>query len=181
MPPAADPVKGRGTTRAALLLLLALAGLSSCHDPTPTPVEDRQRGCRFVAPPGWVVFDGELRSPEASLFTIRVFDLQGGDPGFLAGLPESIVPQLEDWAKSYFILEGEPQRGTLPLGTVQALELSYAIRSRPSDPISRLTYWVGRHGSRLYVLRAAYAASALARDEAAVLELLASWSFLENG
>ena len=52
---------------------------------------------------------------------------------------------------------------------------------RAQDPPLKLSFWIMRHGSRVYVLRAAYTASGLEADEPAVRALLASWKFLEEG
>jgi hypothetical protein len=161
--------------------IVAALAVACAGEGAPRVVEDLARGCRYRVPKGWLELGGELRSPASSLFTIRVLGLEGGEGRFVDGLPESIVPQLEEWARSYYVLGGPPARVEASVGEVPALELSYRIRVRPQDPESKLTYWVVRRDSWLYVLRAVYAGPAIAADERAVREILASWAFLEGG
>ena len=150
-----------------------------CGPGAPTQVTDRERLCQYDVPSGWMRFDGELRSRHSSLLTVRVFSLDGAASVFVKGLPDSLLPQLEQWTRSYYIVEGEPERHETPLAE-PALELNYRVRVRPQDPPLKLSYWIMRHGSRVYVLRAAYTAPGLATDEPAVRALLASWKFLEE-
>jgi hypothetical protein len=156
-----------------------LAATLACTSGAPRVVEDVARGCRYVAPPGWLVLDAELRSRATSLFSTHVYDLVGADRRFVAQLPESLVPQLEEWARTYYIVDGEPVRAEATLGGRPALELTYRIRVRDQAPSSKLTYWVVRHGDRLFVLRAAFAPAGLSADEPAVREMLSTWTFLE--
>jgi hypothetical protein len=141
-------------------------------------VNDPVRGVRYVVPQGWTPSDGELRSRPGSLLSLRVYDLVEAEKKFVAGLPETLIPQLLDWAKYYFIVEGPPVRTETTVAGQPAIELTYPVRVRPRDPASKVTYWVVRNGTRLFVLRAAYAPSALAEDEAAVREVVAGWEFI---
>ena len=161
-----------------IVLTACLALAAGCAS-GPRTVEDPERGCRYVAPAGWMVFDGELRSPSSSLLTLRVFDLREADRAFRDGLPDTILPQLEEWAKSYYVVEGQPQRAEAKLGGLPALELTYAVRIRADDPPAKLVYWVVRPGERLFVLRAVFPPRAVERDEAAVRGMLETWSFLD--
>jgi hypothetical protein len=156
----------------------AVALFAACGPGGPRVVEDPERGCRYVAPAGWAVFDGELRSRSSSLFTLRVFDLREADRGFRDGLPESILPQLEEWARSYYVVEGEPTRVDTTVGGLTALELTYAVRVRASDPPAKLVYWVVRPGERLFVMRAVFPPQAAAGDEPAVRDMLGTWAFV---
>jgi len=169
-----------GPRAACRIFVLAWVALAAACASAPRLVEDPERGCRYLAPAGWMVFDGELRSSDSSLFTIRVFDLREADRGFRDGLPETILPQLEDWAKSYYIVEGEPQRGEATLDGLPALELTYTVRIRSDDPLTKLVYWVVRPGERLFVLRAVFPPRAVERDEVAVRGMLETWSFLDS-
>jgi hypothetical protein len=141
-------------------------------------VDDAERGVRYVVPPGWTPFDGEARSSHGSLFSVRVYELQGADSGFLAGLPDSVVPQLEDWARQYFVVDGPVVRGETTVGGLPAAVLTYPVRVRAADPISKLRYWVVRKDERLFVLRFALPPDAPPDDEASFQELLSSFSFL---
>jgi len=164
-------------TRGVALAWLAAA--LGCAAGGPRTIDDPERGCRYVAPARWAVFDGELRSPGSSLFTIRVFDLREADSGFRDGLPDSILPQLEEWARSYYVVDGTPVRGETSVGGQPALELTYSVRVRAEDPVMKMLYWVVRSADRLFVLRAVFPPRALETDEPAVRELVASWQFLD--
>lgn len=169
------------TLAAACLLLLAAA----CAKPVPKTeaertVTDTARGVRYVAPPGWDVHDGEIRSPAGSLLTLRVYDLVEADKKFVAGLPDTLIPQLEEWAKYYYVVEGKPVRTESSVAGLPATELTYPIRIRPEDPPSRVTYWVVRREARLFILRAAYPPRGLAADEPALRKVIEGWAFLET-
>jgi len=174
--------------RPAAVLALALASLGvapACAPPPPKTeaqrnVTDSARGVRYVVPPGWDSWDGEIRSPAGSLLTLRVYDLTEADREFVAGLPDTLMPQLEGWAKYYFVVDGPPTRIETTVASTPATELTYPIRVRPEDPPSKTTYWVVRHGSRLFVLRAAYPPRGLAVDEPAIRKVVDGWVFLEE-
>lgn len=120
----------------------------------------------------------EARSAGGSLLTINVYSLVGADPAFVAGLPQSIVPQLEAWTLYYFVVVGSPETREATIGGAAALETSYTVRVRPPDPPSKAEYWVVRNGDLLYLLRAIYPPSLLEAESRDVRALLASWTFL---
>jgi len=72
--------------RAAAIVLLSLAACSSGPKPEDAPrvVEDPARGVRYTCPAGWKSSDGEIRSKEGSLLTLRVYDLVEADKKFVA-------------------------------------------------------------------------------------------------
>ena len=157
---------------------------ASCAAPVPKTeqertVSDRARGVRYVVPEGWKSSDGEVRSPRRSLLTLRVYDLVEADKKFVAGLPDTLVPQLRDWAELYYRLEGEPVRTATTVAGLPATELAYPVRVRPKDPPSKVIYWVVIRKTRLFVLRAAFPASDLATDEPVLRKIVAGWGFLE--
>ncbi len=162
---------------AAVLAAIALAGCAapSLKDRT---IEDHERGYRFVLPPGWRMFGYEARSPTGSLLTIDVHSLVGADKEFVAGLPQSIVPQLEAWTLYYFTGVGKPATSETTIGGAPALEVDYSIRIRPQDPASRAEYWVVRNGWLLYVLRATYPPGRADLESPEVRSVLASWTFI---
>ncbi len=161
----------------AALLLLLLAGCAGSAEKSRV-VEDPERRVRFDVPKGWLYFGDEVRSPSQSLLTIQIHSLEGAERRFVAGLPETLLPQLEGWTKYYYVIAGEPERSEAAIGGQKAFEITWPVRVRPADPVTRVTYWVVRREDRLYILRAAYAPGASAEDEPAVRALLASWSFL---
>jgi hypothetical protein len=167
----------------ALALLLAAAAIAGCSGSGSTPeqrtVEERERGYRFVLPLGWQVFGWEARSASGSVLTINVHSLNGADAKFVAGLPQTVIPQLEAWTLYYFNVVGEPTSRETIIGGAPALEMTYPVRIRATDPASRADYWVVRNGQLLYILRTTYPAGRADVDGPAVRELLASWKFLE--
>jgi len=167
----------------AVVFIAASIVLAACGSSSETPIAERTvsdtaRGVRYVVPAGWKHNDAEIRSRSGSLLTLRVYDLVEADKKFVAGLPDTLIPQLLDWAKYYFIVEDKPTRAETTVAGEPALELTYPIRVRPKDPPSKVTYWVVRHGTRLFVLRAAFARESLSEDEAVVREVVAGWAFL---
>ena len=166
--------------RAAAIVLLFLAACSSGPKPEDAPrvVEDPARGVRYTCPAGWKSSDGEIRSKEGSLLTLRVYDLVEADKKFVAGLPDSILPQLEGWAKYYYVVDGPPTRSETSVAGIPATEWTYPIRIRPKDPQSKVTYWVVKRATRLFIIRAAYPPQGLAADEATMRRVVEGWAFL---
>jgi hypothetical protein len=167
-----------------LAALASLALLAACKLPAPKTeaertVTDTARGVRYVVPPGWDTWDAEIRSPAGSLMTLRVYDLAEADKQFVAGLPDTLMPQLTEWAKYYYVVDGPPTRVETTVASTPATELNYPIHIRPEDPPSKVTYWVLRHGTRLFVIRAAYPPRGLAADEPAIRKVVADWAFVE--
>ena len=159
-----------------------LVAAAACAQSGPREVVDDERGCRYVVPAGWAAFADELRSPRSSLFSIRVFELLEADPTFRKGLPDTIVPQLEEWARSYYVLGDPPARAETTVGGLSALVLTYAVRVRADDAqTTKLVYWVVEAGHRLFVLRAVLPPAALAEDEPAVGGIVESWQFSDTG
>lgn len=161
---------------AAGLTGCAGSGTATIEDRT---IEDRERGYRFVLPMGWRQVGYEARSMTGSLLTIDVHSLVGAESGFVEGLPQSVVPQLEGWTLYYFSTVGKPVMRDTTIGDKPALEVVYATRIREKDPPSRAEYWVVRNGTLLYILRATYPPGRADADGPAVRELLLSWKFLE--
>ena len=166
--------------RLTVLVLLAVLACKSAPRPEDSPrvVEDPARGVRYTAPAGWRASDGEILSEAGSLLTLRVYDLVEADKEFVAGLPDTLMPQLEGWAKHYYVVDGPPTRSEATVGGEPATEFNYPIRVRKGDPPSKVTYWVVRHGTRLFLIRAAYPAKALATDEPVARGVVDGWAFL---
>lgn len=160
----------------AALLLLLLAGCGGAGESGRT-VENTELRVRFEVPKGWLYIGDEVRSPSQSLISVQVHSLEGAERRFVAGLPDSLLPQLEGWTRYYYVIAGEPVRSEAAIGSEKAFEITWPVRIRPADPLTRVTYWVVRREDRLYVVRAAYAPGAAGEDEPAVRALLASWSF----
>jgi hypothetical protein len=134
-------------TRTAAARLLALAAVSAACSRSPSPVDSEQviddpaRGVRYTCPAGWRSYEGEIHSPAGSLLTLRVFDLVDADRAFVAGLPDTILRSFWD-GRSTAIVEGEPQRAEVAVGTPR--DGDYPIRVRPKDRPSKVTCWVVR-------------------------------------
>jgi len=170
--------------RALALAAGALLFAAACTAPpekaeTEQTVSDSARGVRYVVPAGWKFSDAEIRSPHGSLLTLRVYDLVEADKKFVAGLPDTLIPQLLEWAQLYYRVEGEPIRTATTVAGLPASELVYPVRVRPKDPPSKVIYWVVIRKTRLFVLRSAFPPSGLATDEPVLRKVVAGWTFLE--
>jgi len=175
-------VKHRALAFAAGAFLLAAACVAPPQKAeTEQTVSDSARGVRYVVPAGWKFSDGEIRSPQGSLLTLRVYDLVEADKKFVAGLPDTLVPQLLEWAELYYRVEGEPIRTTTTVAGRPATEFVYPVRVRPKDPPSKVIYWIVTRKTRLFLLRAAFPASGLAADEPVLRKVVDGWAFLETG
>lgn len=173
-----SPIKA--ATVAVFLLVVG-----ACHAlPQKADVEqvetDAARGVRFVVPAGWRSKDAEIRSPAGSLLTLRVFDLVEADKRFVAGLPDTLLPQLQEWAELYYIVLGPPTRVATAVDGVPATEFDYPTRVRKTDPPSKVVYWVVVRKTRLFVLRAAFPAAGLAADEPVLRNIVDRWVFLDT-
>ncbi len=171
--------------RTAALASVALLLTAACASPPrkaeiEQSVTDAARGVRYVVPAGWNFSDAEIRSPRGSLLTLRVYDLVEADKKFVAGLPDTLIPQLLEWAELYYNVEGPPLRTATTIAGLPATELSYPVRARPKDPLSKVIYWVVVRETRLFVIRTAYPASGLAQDEPVIRKVLDGWAFLET-
>ena len=166
-----------------LVLLGVLAAVGCGERPVKTVEQrtyvSRDSGYRYVAPVGWEVLRGEVRSASKSLITIQVASLDNADETFVAGLPHSYIPQLEGWTKFFFAVDGAPTTRPAVLGGVPALEVTWPIRIRTTDPPGRAVYWVASNSGYVYVIRVVFPAGAFERDEPAVRDFLASWQFTE--
>lgn len=159
-------------------LTLAVAAVA-CGGPEGPPVryENAEAGYGYELPRRWVLLADEARSPKGSLFTVKVHSLEGARQSFVAGLPETIIPQIEEWTQYFFGTPGEPERGTAIIGGEPAVRLTYMVTIRAGWDRTRVDYWIVRHGSLLYLLRAVYAAGREETETPAVLRLLESWRF----
>lgn len=165
---------------AVALLLAAACGTLPTSSAIDRTVTDTARGVRYVVPAGWRSSDAESRSPAGSLLTLRVYDLVEAKKSFVAGLPDSLIPQLLEWAELYYIVEGEPTRTTTTVAGIPATELVYPVRARKKDRPSKLIYWVVIRKTRLFVLRAAFPSKGLANDEPILRKVVDGWVFLDT-
>lgn len=164
---------------ASSIVVFAACGSSTSSIDVARTVSDPTRGVRYVVPPGWKSFDGEVRSAGGSLMTLRVYDLVEADRKFVAGLPDSLTPQLLEWAQFYYIVLGEPVVTKTTVAGLPATEFDYPIRVRPKDPPSKVLYWVVTRKSRLFVIRAAFPPTTLELDEPVMRNVVAGWTFLD--
>jgi len=170
----------RAGALAASALVLAVACVAPPRKAeTEQAVSDSARGVRYVVPAGWKFSDGEIRSPQGSLLTLRVYDLVEADKKFVAGLPDTLVPQLLEWAQLYYRVEGQPVRTATSVAGLPATEFVYPVRVRPKDPPSKVIYWVVTRKTRLFLLRSAFPASGLAKDEPIIRKVVRDWAFLD--
>ncbi|HEX4823603.1 MAG TPA: hypothetical protein VFV19_04795 [Candidatus Polarisedimenticolaceae bacterium] len=169
----------RGRVASAIVLVVT-AGCAAPKSEAQRTVTDPDRGIRYVVPQGWKNLDAEIRSPEGTLLTVRVYDLVEAKKDWVASLPDSLIPQLTGWTTYYYILNGDYTRQPSTIAGLPATEFNYPIRVRAQGPPSKVTYWVVQRKQRLFVLRAAYPAEGLAKDEPVVRDIVEHWSFLDS-
>lgn len=158
--------------------LLVMAG--GCQESEgPRTYEDREAGYRYTLPQGWRGFMGEPKSPRGTLMTVQVKSLVGADRTFVAGLPESVIPQLRGWTSHYFGTYASEERQAATLGGEPALELIHTVTVRTQSKPSQVRYWAARHGDLLYLVRVTYPSGRDAAEDASVRQLLGSWTYLE--
>ena len=159
-----------------VLLLVALAG---CGTPSATvdtlTFAGPDGAFSLEVPSGWRVLRGEVRSPAGTLLSTRMMTLEGGDEKWIEALPGSLLPQLEDWARYFFTVDGPPLVTSTTLDGERAMEAAFAIKIRAVDPPSKAVFWVARHGSNVHIVRVTYVPGKVADDEPAVRAMLASW------
>lgn len=176
------PAPGRAfRTLTCLVFFIFLAGAGCSkgpQSPEDRKVEFPEFGYRYIAPPGWRLIGEELISDSRSLLTVKSFDLVGAKREFVAGLPGSIVPQLEGWTKYFYIVDGEVVSRDTTLGGIPALEVVYPIRIRKEDPPSRAVYYVATRGEILFVLRIVLPPGKADQEWPAVRNLLDSFEFI---
>ena len=168
----------RSIVALSLAAVAAACGTMSQKTEAERTVTDAARGVRYVVPEGWKTSDGEARSRDGSLLTLRVYDIVEAKKTFVAGLPDSLIPQLKEWAEFYFKVEGPPTRVETTVAGLPATELTYPVRVRPKDPPTKVVYWVVKRETRLFVLRAAFSAKGLAADEPLMRKMVDGWAFL---
>jgi len=159
-------------------LTLAFA-TTTCSGPEGPPIryENAEAGYGYEIPRRWVLLADEARSPKGSLFTVKVHSLEGARQSFVEGLPETVIPQIEEWTQYFFGPPGTPDRGTATVGGEPAVRLTYRVTIRAGWEQTRVDYWIVRHGQLLYLLRAVYAAGREETELPAVTALLATWRF----
>ena len=168
------------TLASAVLLLAAACAAQPRKAESEQAVTDRARGVRYIVPAGWKYSEAEIRSPHGSLLTLRVYDLVEADKRFVAGLPDTLFPQLLEWCELYYRVEGPAVRTAATIAGLPATEMAYPIRVRPKDPPSKVIYWIVIRKTRLFVMRTAYPPSGLAEDEPIIRNVIARWVFLET-
>ena len=166
-----------------LALVICALQLAGCATPS---VEERTRvneegGYRYVVPVGWREVQGEVRSPDNTLVSVQVVSLEHGDDAFIAGLPRTVLPQLEAWSRKLYQVVDPPGETQATLGGEQALVVVYPVRTRPEDTLGHITYRVARHRQNLYVMRVAFPHGTEVEDAKGLEELLATWRYLDSG
>ena len=160
--------------------LVTACGSPGSNAPATRAVVNRAANYMYEAPSDWLSVGDELRSREGSLFSVRVLSLRDSDPDFVAGLPQSVFPQLEKETRYFYQVVEGPAVRTATLGDGAATEVEYTVHTRASDPPARVVFWVKRWGDRLYLLRAAFAPTSPASEEQEIRRLVSTWAFVLN-
>ena len=176
------PMRRRPRLASCLAPLILSGAAIACGGPEGPPVryENAEAGYGYEVPRRWILLADEARSPKGSLFTVKVHSLEGARQSFVAGLPETVIPQIEEWTQYFFGTPGVPERGTATVGGEPAHRLTYRVTIRAGWKPTRVDYWIVRHGQLLYLARAVYAAGLEGTEAPAVTGLLESWRFHDS-
>jgi hypothetical protein len=155
-------------------------GCSQREPGTPVAVDNTEYGYHFELPPRWINYGDETRSLSGSVFTVEIVSLTDADPRFLAGLPETIVPQIEARTRYYFAVVNPLVRNPAVVDGRDALAIDFPVRVRPTDRDQEVRYWILREGDSLFLLRATIAAGELAADHKDADAMVASFRFTKE-
>lgn len=144
-------------------IVLAALLAAACAGPQPVKltleqrtVVDEVRRLKYVADPNWLPIDANLRCVlDDSFVTIRVHSLVEAEREFVRGLPQSLYPQMDAWAKHDYMVEDRRVELVSTVGGLPARELRYVVRTRPEHGPGDLRFWLVRHENYLYVFRMA--------------------------
>lgn len=169
------------------LSLVALVVLA-CGGPQPVKLSleertivDETRRLKYVADPNWIPMDANLRCVlDDSFISIRVHSLVDAQADFVRGLPQSLYPQMDDWAKHDYLVDPDRKELVSTVGGLPARELRYVVRTRPEHGPGDLRFWLVRHENYLYVFRMALRPDHGAERIAEVRSMLDSVEFLKT-
>lgn len=172
--------------RALVVPILALA--CACGPPQRSKltleqrtVVDEARAIRYVAHQNWLPMDATLRCVlDGSFLSVHVNSLVGAKKEFVDGLPESLYPQLDEWARHDYLVEGERAVVEATVGGLPAKEVRYVVRTREEDPPGDLRFWVVRHEAYLYTFRMSLRADHRPESLDEVRTMLEGVTFLPN-
>ncbi len=160
-------------------LPLALAWTLGCSAPGARWASFAAFGFETVVPPGWRYADGEMTNHH-SYFSLRIEDLSGAAPDFLAGLPESIEPELANWTRNDFGSPTPGARAAVTIAGQPALRVDFNAIVRAGRAASLIRFWILRRGDRLYLFRAVFPSGRLERDAAACDAIVAAIRFVPS-
>jgi hypothetical protein len=141
-------------------------------------VEDSRRGVKFVIAQGWQGYDRGMRANDGAYVAYDVWDLREAKRTWVEELPDSLYPQLDEWAAHDFLVEGGRTVTTGKLGVEDASVVAYTIRTKPDDEPGSLRFFVLEKGERLWVIRAVMPPWAWEHSRGAIDEILATFEFL---
>jgi hypothetical protein len=163
-------------------LALVASGCESRYRELPLEmrtIEDSRRGVRFVIAQGWQGYDRGMRANDGAFISYDVWDLVEAKRSWVEGLPDSLYPQLDEWAVHDFLVEeGSRKVSSGKLGIEEATVVSYVIRTKPDDAPGSLRFFILRKGERLWVVRAVLPPWAWEHSRGAIEEILATFEFL---
>ena len=164
----------------AWVAILALTVLAGCAAPAPSgsdTFESKDLGFAFKLPPDWRMYGDEAKSKGGTLINWQVKSLEGADPTWLTGLPESVVPELSNWTRHFFGDIQDEGKATGTVGGEPALIVTHTVHVGKQSTPSQVRYWVVRHGQVLYLIRAVYPAGREPEEDPGARALLATWRF----
>lgn len=177
-----------GTRLPHLIGLATLVAASvACSAPRPErltleqrTVVDEERRIRYIVHENWLPMDATMKCIlDGSFLSIHVYSLIGAQKQFVAGLPDSLDPQIDAWARHDYLVLNEKEIGATTIGGLPAREIRFETRSRNDDPPGQLFFWIVRNRTYLYVIRASFRPDALPDTPSEVRAILDSVAFLE--
>lgn len=162
------------------LVVGALLLASACTPSPPGPpvrVSFDDYGFSLAHPGGWLVVAGEVQSRHGTHFEVKVISLEMAQRDFLAGLPQTITPELLNWTKFRFNVVGEGVEGSDTIGGVPAMTMRYDARVRAGAEVTTVRYWALRRADLLYLFRTVFPPGRLEPDGPLVDAMLHSIEF----
>lgn len=172
--------------RALALIALTAIGLAACSPPRPKElsleqrtVVDDERRLQYVVHSNWIPMHGTAKCVlDGSVLSIHVYSLIGAKTDFVEDLPDSLDPQLDEWARHDYLVTKDKEVDDTTVGGLPARVLRFETRARKEDSPGSLVFWVVRNKTYLYVFRSSFRHDARPEALVEVRTMLDSVAFL---
>lgn len=170
----------RRTSMAFLMVGLALVtGCGGISNSVPTAAEFPEFGFKLMMPPDWMNIADDIQNRHATQLTFKLENLVGAEHNFLAGLPVSIEPQLNNWTKFHFTDVVEKSRGDATVGGLSAWTITYESKVKAGADITIVRYWVVEKGDLLYLFRVVFPPGREPEDGPLAAHMIEALEFIE--